>query len=303
VPNAPFDALIGQLLDAGVSAKYVARLRAELQEHAADLEAEALSAEKSLLEARQEARVRLGEERAIAAEFFKRPELRSWVYQSRWLSHLLKAVVWVLLKASIPGAMVATSRTTLVRYAGAAGVATVALGVFLLAISLPLSGARNLIGLKLNAADVQQHTPRSDGKPPAATTAASPGTTARIDPAELRAMTSPTSEFGTPAGQWPALPKRYSALLDGEYRPLVRVAPTYPPKAALLGLEGYVVVAFTVTRKGAVKDVEVVESSDELFVKSAVEAAYRFRYMPRVVDGKPVEVSGVRSKIIFRLPA
>lgn len=88
---------------------------------------------------------------------------------------------------------------------------------------------------------------------------------------------------------------------DGEYLPIVKVQPVYPARAAQRGLEGYVIVEFTVTRTGTTKDIRVVESTSSLFDKAAVDAAAKFKYKPRVIDGEPVEVPGVRNKITFVL--
>ena len=88
---------------------------------------------------------------------------------------------------------------------------------------------------------------------------------------------------------------------DGEYLPIVKVAPIYPSRALSRGIEGYVIVEFTVTRTGAVRDVFVVESTSSLFERSATEAALKFKYKPRVIDGEPVEVTGVRNKITFEI--
>jgi len=88
---------------------------------------------------------------------------------------------------------------------------------------------------------------------------------------------------------------------DGEYLPIVKVAPVYPARAAQRGLEGYVIVEFTVTQTGATKDIVVVESTSSLFDRAAVDAAAKFKYKPRVIDGNPVEVAGVRNKITFVL--
>jgi protein TonB len=88
---------------------------------------------------------------------------------------------------------------------------------------------------------------------------------------------------------------------DGEYLPIVKVAPIYPARAASRGLEGYVIVEFTVTRAGTTKDVTVVESSNSIFDRAATDAAYKFKYKPRVIDGEAVEVPGVRNKITFVL--
>jgi periplasmic protein TonB len=88
---------------------------------------------------------------------------------------------------------------------------------------------------------------------------------------------------------------------DGEYLPIVKVAPVYPARAAQRGLEGYVIVEFTVTRTGTTKDISVVESTSSLFDRAAVDAAAKFKYKPRVIDGEAVEVPGVRNRITFVL--
>lgn len=88
---------------------------------------------------------------------------------------------------------------------------------------------------------------------------------------------------------------------DGEYMPIVQVAPRYPPRAAERGLEGYVILEFTVTREGTVQNPAVVESSNSVFDRPAMDAVLRFRYRPRVIDGEPVEVPGVRFRITFNL--
>lgn len=88
---------------------------------------------------------------------------------------------------------------------------------------------------------------------------------------------------------------------DGEYMPIVQVAPQYPRRAAERGLEGYVTLEFTVTRQGTVRDPIVIESSSGIFDRAAIDAVMRFRYRPRVIDGEPVEVPGVRFRITFEL--
>jgi TonB family protein len=88
---------------------------------------------------------------------------------------------------------------------------------------------------------------------------------------------------------------------DGEYLPIVKVAPIYPPRAVQGGIEGYVVVEYTVTRTGSTTDVVVKESSSALFDRAAIESAQKYEYQPRIIDGGPVEVSGVTTKIVFEL--
>ena len=88
---------------------------------------------------------------------------------------------------------------------------------------------------------------------------------------------------------------------DGEYLPIVKVAPVYPPRAAARGLEGYVVVQYTVTTTGETRDVVVIDSSSNLFDRAAIESAQKYKYKPRIIDGTPVEVAGVTTRIEFVL--
>ena len=88
---------------------------------------------------------------------------------------------------------------------------------------------------------------------------------------------------------------------DGEYLPIVRVAPIYPSRALSRGIEGYVDLEFTVTTAGTVKDPVVTYTTSSLFNRAAVRAVLKFKYKPRVVDGQPVEVPGVKTRIRFEL--
>jgi protein TonB len=88
---------------------------------------------------------------------------------------------------------------------------------------------------------------------------------------------------------------------DGEYLPIVKVAPVYPARALARRLEGHVLLEFVVTQTGGVRDVKVIESTAPLFERPAIEAALKFRYKPRVIDGEAVEVAGVRNMITFTM--
>ncbi len=90
--------------------------------------------------------------------------------------------------------------------------------------------------------------------------------------------------------------------VDGEYLPIVKIAPQYPRRALNRGIEGYVVLEYTVTPQGTVRDPRVIEADpDGVFDKVAIESALRYKYRPRVVNGRPVAVAGVRTRISFEL--
>lgn len=89
---------------------------------------------------------------------------------------------------------------------------------------------------------------------------------------------------------------------DGEYLPIVKVAPVYPRRALQRGLEGYVIVEFTVDRTGAVKNPVVIKAEPEgLFDRAAMDAALKFKYKPRVINGEATEVNGVQNRITFEM--
>ena len=88
---------------------------------------------------------------------------------------------------------------------------------------------------------------------------------------------------------------------DGEYLPIVKVAPQYPRQALKRKLEGDVVLEYTVTKQGSVTNPKVLFSTDPVFNKAAVESALRYKYKPRVIEGQATEVPGVRTRIKFRL--
>ncbi len=90
-------------------------------------------------------------------------------------------------------------------------------------------------------------------------------------------------------------------IAEGDYLPIVRVAPVYPARALSRGLEGYVDLSFTVTATGTVSDPIILFSTSSLFERAATRAVLKFKYKPRVVDGVPVDVPGVKTRITFKI--
>ena len=99
----------------------------------------------------------------------------------------------------------------------------------------------------------------------------------------------------------PTNPDLFS-ISEGEMVPVLKVQPDYPRRAIVNGIEGFVVVEFTVTATGATRDIKVIDAMPEnIFNQASVRATAKFKYKPRVVDGTPVEVTGVQNKFIFQL--
>jgi protein TonB len=94
----------------------------------------------------------------------------------------------------------------------------------------------------------------------------------------------------------------FGSITDGEYLPIVKVQPIYPRRAAERGVEGYVLLEFTVTELGTVANPVIIEEDPPgYFGRAALNAARKFKYRPKVVNGEPVPVSGVRNLITFEL--
>lgn len=92
------------------------------------------------------------------------------------------------------------------------------------------------------------------------------------------------------------------SITDGEMLPLVNVTPQYPTRAASRGIEGWCQVSFTVTETGGVRDVIVVDAEPQgIFDSSSIRAAEKFKFQPKVVDGKGVEVPNVQYVFRYQL--
>ncbi len=114
-------------------------------------------------------------------------------------------------------------------------------------------------------------------------------TTLNISNMSLENTTSVKAGFGLSTG-------------DGEYLPIVKVAPMYPPGAQARGQEGWVLLEFTVTVSGTVTDAVVIEAQPpNVFNEAAKRAVLKFKYKPRVENGKPVSVPHVQHLISFKM--
>lgn len=91
------------------------------------------------------------------------------------------------------------------------------------------------------------------------------------------------------------------SLAEGDYLPIVKVAPMYPRRAQSRGLEGHCDLQFTVTPLGTTADVSVIECTSSLFERASVQALLKFKYKPRVVNGTAIAVPGLRHRITFQI--
>ncbi len=89
---------------------------------------------------------------------------------------------------------------------------------------------------------------------------------------------------------------------DGDQLPLVQVQPAYPRRASSRGLEGYAVVEFDITAEGLVENPRVVEAfPNTVFNASSIAAILKFKFKPKVLNGKAVPVYNARNKFRYEL--
>lgn len=93
-----------------------------------------------------------------------------------------------------------------------------------------------------------------------------------------------------------------TAPSDADISPLVRVPPQYPPRPQERGIEGWVLIEFSITKTGTVADAFVVDADPaSMFNRAALRAVRKWKYRPKIQDGQPVERHGVQTVIRFDL--
>ena len=167
------------------------------------------------------------------------------------------------------------------------------------ALTKPRDRAKlEFVRVKRNEAlNTEDFTPEKPPKPPETPPETPPQDMDNIDPSAPTISVAPPSvstdtSIGGPGGM---------NVAEGDYLPIVRVAPVYPARALSRGLEGYVDMSFTVTTTGTVRDPVVIFSTSSLFERAATRAVLKFKYKPRVVDGVPVDVPNVKTRITFKI--
>jgi protein TonB len=76
---------------------------------------------------------------------------------------------------------------------------------------------------------------------------------------------------------------------DADVQPIVRVPPQYPVRALERGVEGWVLVEFEITEIGTVENPVVLDADPpNIFNRAATKAVVKWKYKPRLEDGKAV---------------
>lgn len=89
---------------------------------------------------------------------------------------------------------------------------------------------------------------------------------------------------------------------DQDATPVVRIDPKYPPEAARDGIQGWVQLSYAIAPDGSVTDVQVLAAEPRrIFDKSAIQALKRWKFRPKLEQGKAVVQQGLKVQLDFNL--
>ena len=88
------------------------------------------------------------------------------------------------------------------------------------------------------------------------------------------------------------------AVSDRDAQPLVRIPPIMPPRAEK---SGHCRVKFDVSPEGAPFNVMTTFCTQRLFERATIKSVQRWKYNPKIVDGRAVARNGVENKVTYRL--
>ncbi len=100
----------------------------------------------------------------------------------------------------------------------------------------------------------------------------------------IPALASPSMRF-----DGPYIGAVHQGSPDRDFMALSRIPPRYPYRAERKKIEGWVKISFLITEQGTVKDAVVVDAKPkDIFDKAALQAILKWRFKPRITNGKPV---------------
>jgi len=88
------------------------------------------------------------------------------------------------------------------------------------------------------------------------------------------------------------------AVSDRDAQPLVRIPPIMPPRAEK---SGHCRVRFDVSPEGAPFNVITTFCTQKLFERATIKSVQKWKYNPKIVDGRSVARKGVENKVSYRL--
>ncbi len=86
-----------------------------------------------------------------------------------------------------------------------------------------------------------------------------------------------------------------------DYRPSNNSVPVYPRRAMQRGIEGYIIMGFSVLEDGSTTDIVVVEAEPKaIFVRSATKAVSQMKFPPCIKNGVATKLTNLNIKYDFK---
>ena len=193
------------------------------------------------------------------------------------------------------------------RFGGAIGLSVlVTLGLFFIMQFLVATGEMALqegerfSPIDITMEDEEQSVQRKERAKPKKQEVRKPPPPARTQLATNAPKSGPTVDFNTGFSNDMNIGIGTAAIDRGAY-PKFRVQQQYPRRAQERGIEGWVIVRFTITKTGGVRDAMVLESSSSLFERSALKAVSQYKYEPLVVNGEPQESPNQHIRLVYEM--
>ncbi|MBC6415411.1 MAG: energy transducer TonB [Bdellovibrionales bacterium] len=84
--------------------------------------------------------------------------------------------------------------------------------------------------------------------------------------------------------------------------PVFRVNPIYPRRAAMQNIEGFVLLQFDITKTGETDNISILEANPlQIFNSSAIQALKKWKYKPKLENGKPIAQYDLKVRLDFSL--
>ncbi|WP_427449866.1 energy transducer TonB [Litorimonas sp. WD9-15] len=88
---------------------------------------------------------------------------------------------------------------------------------------------------------------------------------------------------------------------DTDEQPIVRIPPVMPARFQQGDASGYCTMRFSVSPEGQPFDVTATQCTNRILERASTKAVLRWKYNPKIVNGRAVSRSGVETKIRFDL--
>ncbi|SJL83141.1 energy transducer TonB [Vibrio palustris] len=129
-------------------------------------------------------------------------------------------------------------------------------------------------------------------------TASSPDVSPQASPVSVKSLGLDTAITGINVDA----PSIGDIKANQQAMPMYRVNPRYPSRAQSRGIEGFVVLKFTIDASGHPVDIEIIKAKPKhMFEREARRALRRWKYKPKEVGGQAVSQPGQTVKLEFRL--